>query len=81
MADRERFQTLLRQAEAGDRLRIECRRKGVRIVAVERAMGLSETTLNRLLSGQRLWTGDEDFELAVLGGISKAINEREQVSA
>jgi len=76
-----RFDDLRRQAELGEELKREFRRKGVTVVAVEQAMGLPSTVLNHYLLGSRPWVGGvEDFEARVMEGIAQAIIERERVA-
>ena len=76
-----RFAALIAQAELGERLKRECRRKGVKITAVERAMGLGPSVLSHYLRGGRPWVaGLEDFEQRVRAGIERAIAERESAA-
>jgi transcriptional regulator with XRE-family HTH domain len=75
---KRRFQSLMQQAELGEQLKREFRRKGVTVVAVERAMGLSPTTLNHYLRASRPWPGGlSDFEAKVRDAIEAAVLDRE----
>lgn len=80
--NKHRFAVLLAQAELGDKLRLECRRRGVKITAVERIMGLPPTALSHYLRGSRPWaSGLPDFERRVRDGIEEAIAEREAIAS